>query len=137
MLLKQIKFKKPMVEIQYERAVKEDGNSKAVKIMEKVFEPADSQWRGIGIIKNSGLRIRKEFSKFDAEKNIKTDTEKTKYAKGCICGEVIKGVKLPTQCRLFANSCRPENPKGACMVSSEGTCAAYYKYGVEGGRKGK
>lgn len=129
MLLRQIKFKKPIVEIQYKRAVEEKGNAKAVKIMEKVFEPTDSQWRGIGIIKNSGLKIRKGFSKYDAENNIKVIAEKTRYNKGCVCGEVIKGTKIPTECRLFAKSCRPENPKGACMVSSEGTCAAYYKYG--------
>lgn len=130
MLVKQVvEGEKPSVQIQYTRSVKREGNPKAVALMDEVFERKDSNWRGLGMIPESGLKIRKEFSGFDALKNIKVKTEPTKENKNCICGEVLRGVRSPSECKLFQKVCTPENPIGACMVSSEGTCAAYYKYG--------
>mgnify|MGYP001402947731 CR=1 FL=1 len=130
MLVKQVvDGEKPSVQIQYTRSVKREGNPKAVALIEEVFEIEDSNWRGLGMIPGSGLKIRKEFSPFDAEKNVKVEVESTKENKQCICGEVLRGVKTPLKCKLFKKVCTPENPIGACMVSSEGTCDAYYKYG--------
>jgi len=127
MLLNQISNAKAKVEIQYNRAVNYEGNTKAQEIMSDVFEPSDADWRGIGTIKNSGLKINDEYKEFDAI-NIKIAVELTKEAKGCICGDVLKGIKKPSECKLFRKVCNPMNPIGACMVSTEGTCAAYYKY---------
>ncbi len=127
MLLKQTKDSHSKVEIQYNRAVSYDGNTKAQEIIDEVFKSCDAEWRGIGSIKNSGLAIKNSYKDFDAE-NIKVDVEQTKEAKGCICGDVLKGIKKPTDCKLFKKTCNPLNPIGACMVSTEGTCAAYYKY---------
>ena len=130
MLIKQIVDKeKASVQIQYTRSVKKEGNPKAIALMKEVFEEEDSNWRGLGIIPDSGLKIRKEFSAFDAKKNIEVTVEPTKENKQCICGEVLRGVTSPFKCELFGKLCTPQNPIGACMVSSEGTCAAYYKYG--------
>ncbi|MFA6320978.1 MAG: hydrogenase formation protein HypD [Candidatus Omnitrophota bacterium] len=125
MLLKQ---NAPKVEIQYTRLISRGGNKLAMDSIAKVFSPCDSFWRGIGSIKNSGLRIRREFSAFDAEQKFKPDIARPKENRSCICGDVIKGIKTPLECRLFAKACNPEHPVGACMVSSEGACAAYYKY---------
>lgn len=125
MLLKQ---HAPKIEIQYTRIISRNGNALAMNSMDKVFSSCDSVWRGIGCIKNSGLKIRREFSIFDAEVKFKPRIAKPRENKACICGEVIKGIKTPIQCRLFAKLCNPEHPVGACMVSSEGACAAYYKY---------
>lgn len=119
----------PSVRIQYTRSVKEEGNPKALDLMEEVFEIKDSEWRGIGDIPESGLKIRGNFSSFDAEVNIEVEVEDTKENKGCICGPILRGIKTPLDCKLFKKGCSPENPIGACMVSSEGTCAAYFKYG--------
>ena len=127
-LISQIVRKDFKVDIQYSAIVKQEGNPKALNIMYKVFEEKDSNWRGVGVIENSGLKIRKENKKFDTEVKFKIKTIKTKENKLCICGEILKGKKKPTDCKLFRTVCNPENPIGACMVSSEGTCAAYYKY---------
>ncbi len=130
MLLTQIvDGKKAKVEIAYTRAVKEEGNRRALSLMDEVFRIGDSQWRGMGIIPKSGFFIKDAFSDFDANKNIKAMVEETKEHPGCICGEILRGVKTPNECSLFGKVCTPENPVGPCMVSSEGTCAAYYKYG--------
>lgn len=129
MLLRQIIENDPLVEIQYKDAVKPEGNPKAVEFLYKFFESTDSNWRGIGIIPNSGLRLKKEFSHRDAQKVFKIPEIKSIEPKGCQCGLILRGVKLPPECPLFAKICTPENPVGACMVSSEGSCAAYYKYG--------
>jgi hydrogenase expression/formation protein HypD len=97
--------------------------------MYDVFEITDSGWRGIGQIPESGLKIRTEFNRFDIEYVIPIyDIQTSKEPKECICGEILKGTKLPYDCKLFRKICSPENPIGACMVSSEGTCSAYYKY---------
>lgn len=128
MLLLQIIHHKPQVEIQYKRFVTEHGNSKAKSIIEKVFIPADTVWRGFGNLKKSGLALRKAFEVFDAEKQLPVQFTHSTEPKNCICGDVLKGRKKPKDCKLFGQSCHPLNPIGACMVSTEGTCHAYYKY---------
>jgi hydrogenase expression/formation protein HypD len=128
MLVEQIEHNKQHVAIQYKRFVKPEGNIKAKQLLDDIFELKDDWWRGLGILPKSGLRLRKEYSRFDAEKMIKVDIEPTIEPKGCICGEILKGVKNPKDCKLFAKTCTPQNPVGACMVSSEGSCHAYYKY---------
>ena len=129
MLIEQIvEGQKPSVQIQYTRSVKREGNPKAVALMEEVFECEDSNWRGLGMIPESGLKIREGFSAFDAVKNVEVNVEPIRENKQCVCGEVLRGVKSPLECKLFGKICTPENPIGACMVSSEGTCSAYYKY---------
>ena len=130
MILRQIIEKRgASVEIQYSRAVAAEGNPKAAAFMEKVFEPVDSIWRGLGKIPASGLAIKEEFGDWDAARVIQADVGETREPAGCICGMILRGVRLPMDCPLFRKTCTPENPVGACMVSSEGTCAAYYKYG--------
>ena len=96
--------------------------------MDEVFELRDDQWRGLGTIPGSGLRLRDEFSLFDAEKHFIVDIPESTEPKGCICGLILRGLKTPTECSLFAKRCTPADPVGACMVSGEGTCATYYKY---------
>jgi hydrogenase expression/formation protein HypD len=128
MLVDQIEQGKQKVEIQYKRFVKPEGNIKAKQLMNEIFELRDDWWRGLGILPKSGLKIREQYSRFDAEKMIEVDIEKTIEPKGCICGEILKGLKNPKDCKLFAKACTPQNPVGACMVSSEGSCHAYYKY---------
>ena len=129
-LVKKVKSRKYGVEIAYERAVTKSGNKTAKAVLNSVFEPADSAWRGLGVIKRSGLRLRKKYASFDAEKKFKVKLPKTNNApRGCICGEVLLGAQLPPDCGLFKKKCTPRHPVGPCMVSSEGTCAAYYKYG--------
>jgi len=113
----------------YTRVVKAEGNPVAARTMEQVFEPADAVWRGIGMIPGSGLAIREAYARFDAWKVFDLETDHDAEPEGCRCGEILKGTKAPTDCPLFGIRCVPENPVGACMVSSEGTCAAYYKYG--------
>ena len=128
MLVKQIEIQKACVEIQYTRVVKPEGNIKAKKIMHEIFKPKDDWWRGLGILKNSGQSIKEKFQKFDAEIQIPVTPEKTIEPGGCICGEILKGLKKPAQCVLFAKQCTPSSPVGACMVSNEGACHAYFKY---------
>ena len=94
----------------------------------RVFEPEDAEWRGIGVIPGTGLAIREEYAAFDARKRIEVHPPEPKEIKGCQCGEVLRGVTLPYDCKLFAKTCTPEHPIGPCMVSSEGSCAAYYRY---------
>lgn len=129
MIAAQIEEKRSEVEIQYIRAVSREGNPKAVAILHEVFEPADSNWRGLGVIPGSGLKLRNKFAKIDAEKVFDINVVSSPEPKGCSCGEVLRGIKLPPECKLFGKTCTPEHPYGACMVSSEGSCAAYYKYG--------
>ncbi|MFP4471438.1 MAG: hydrogenase formation protein HypD [Bacteroidales bacterium] len=128
MLVKQIETNTRKVEIAYRRAVKPEGNPKARKMMEEVFELREDWWRGLGILKNSGLKLRKKFSHLDAETMLAVDIEPTKEPKGCICGEILKGIKSPKDCKLFATVCTPLDPVGACMVSSEGSCHAFFRY---------
>lgn len=128
MLMQQIKEGRSEIENQYSRVVKWQGNMKAQEVIAEVFEPADASWRGIGVIPQSGLKIRREYSYFDAEARFDMPSSAAEEPTGCKCGGVLKGVLSPPECPLFAVSCTPESPAGPCMVSSEGTCAAYYKY---------
>jgi hydrogenase expression/formation protein HypD len=128
MLVKQQEANQPKVEIQYTRVVKAEGNPRAREIVNEVFEPAAANWRGLGIIPDSALQLRPAFSNYDAEKIFKIETIKPKEPAGCICGQVLKGLKSPAQCGLFGKACTPENPVGACMVSSEGACNVFYRF---------
>jgi hydrogenase expression/formation protein HypD len=128
MILKQIKNKKSSVEIEYKRVVRPEGNPDAVKAIYEVFEIQDCQWRGLGMIAQSGLKIKDIFAGFDAKKIFPVKKISSKEPAGCKCGMVLKGILKPCECGLFGKSCRPDSPVGPCMVSSEGTCAAYFKY---------
>jgi len=129
MLLAQVLAGESKVEIQYSRAVNWEGNPKAQAIMERVFVPCDAAWRGLGMLPGSGLAIKPELARFDAEKVLEIDAGEERENPACRCGEVLKGKLSPFDCPLFSTVCTPESPVGACMVSSEGTCAAAYKYG--------
>ena len=129
MLVAQVERGEAKVEIAYTRGVQREGNTVAQRLMNEVFEPCPAQWRGMGTIPGSGLKLRREFSSYDAEKVFDIDPGPTREPRGCICGEVLRGVKTPVDCPLFGRSCTPENPVGACMVSSEGSCFTYYLYG--------
>jgi hydrogenase expression/formation protein HypD len=129
MLLKQIQAGSPQVEIQYRRWVPAAGNPQALKLLEQVFEPDGAHWRGLGYLPGTGLQLRKEYRQFDAIWRFNVRVEEKPTKKGCRCGDVLRGVITPLECPLFATACVPEKPVGACMVSLEGTCAAYYKYG--------
>jgi hydrogenase expression/formation protein HypD len=125
--------KKPEIVNAYSRTVKKNGNPLAIKICEKIFEPCDAVWRGIGMIPESGLAIRNLYSQFDAalRHNLNIDVAATAVQpQGCSCGTVLKGIIKPDQCQLFKNLCTPQTPVGPCMVSSEGACAAYFRYGA-------
>ncbi|MBU1061515.1 MAG: hydrogenase formation protein HypD [Candidatus Omnitrophica bacterium] len=128
MLIEQIRSKKSKVGNQYKRVVKKYGNKKALELIKEVFSPKDSEWRGIGILPQSGLALNKRYNMFDAEASFRLPGIKTRPDTGCICGSVLKGIKTPVDCKLFSKRCTPQTPVGSCMVSSEGTCAAYYKY---------
>jgi len=126
--LEQIVSGKYKVSVEYRRIVSPEGNIKAKSIVDEVFEPCNASWRGIGIIPNSGLRIREDYAAYDAAKRFDVEVEPTREHKGCRCGEILQGLCHPSDCPHFGKSCIPDNPVGACMVSGEGTCAAYYKY---------
>jgi hydrogenase expression/formation protein HypD len=128
MLLKQIAEGMAAVEIQYKSVVTETGNQKAVEFINEFFEPCDSYWRGIGMLPQSGLRLREKYRHRDAEIVFNIDVPDAPEPKGCQCGLVLRGIKIPSECPLFGKACTPEKPVGACMVSAEGSCAAYYKY---------
>ncbi len=130
MLVVQLENGNPQVEVQYDRVVQAGGNRKAQQVMDEVFELRDDRWRGLGIISKSGLQIRAEYSAFDAEKHFTVEVPESTEPKGCICGQILRGLKTPVDCGLFAKKCTPTDPVGACMVSGEGTCATYFKYRV-------
>ena len=129
MLVSQIESGEPRVEIAYRRGVKPEGNKVALELMYKVFEVCDGNWRGIGVVPESGLRLREEYRHYDAEHAFQIAPGEPVEPKGCICGDILRGVKTPLDCKLFRAVCNPEHPVGPCMVSSEGSCAAYYQYG--------
>lgn len=129
MLLAQVLKGESRVEIQYRRAVTWEGNPKAQAILERVFTPCDAEWRGLGVLSGSGLSIRPALSMFDAAKVLDLAEVVGVENPACRCGEVLKGKLEPFDCPLFGTACTPEEPAGACMVSSEGTCAAAYRYG--------
>ncbi|MFO7556106.1 MAG: hydrogenase formation protein HypD [Desulfobacterales bacterium] len=128
MLVGQIEGGGPGLENGYKRAVSFEGNPKALSIMDMVFEPTGAVWRGLGVIPSSGLKIRKEYAAFDAQKVFDVKLSESETPKGCACGEILTGLKIPPQCPLYQKKCTPVHPIGPCMVSSEGTCAAYYNY---------
>lgn len=116
------------VENQYSRVVLKEGNIQAKKLLRDVFDISDRPWRGIGVIPNSGFKLKKEFSEYDAEKIFNVESISTNESSLCIAGEVLQGLKKPYECSAFKNGCTPEHPLGAPMVSSEGACAAYFHY---------
>lgn len=130
MLIEQINQQRCEVEIQYTRAVTRQGSLVSQSLMEDVLELRESfEWRGLGSIPNSALQIKPKFAEFDAEKRFTLPDSKGVEHKQCDCGTILRGLKKPTDCKLFAKVCTPENPLGSCMVSSEGACAAVYAYG--------
>ena len=129
MIVRQIAQKRAAVEVQYRTAVRDEGNTRAVALLEKYFEPADAYWRGIGVIPKSGLKLRDAYAAFDANKKFNPPVSTAKEPDLCSCGDILRGVKIPTECALFGTGCTPDAPVGPCMVSTEGSCAAYFKYG--------
>lgn len=130
MLIRQVNQGKACVENEFIRAVTAQGNLKAQRLMAEVFElRAEFEWRGLGLVPDSGLKIRSQFSDFDAEKKFTLSPSTGRDHQACECPKILRGVKKPTDCKLFATHCTPDNQLGACMVSSEGACAAYYSYG--------
>ncbi len=129
MLANQIRDDKATVENSYNRVVSKEGNPRAREMIEMAFEPCDAIWRGLGEIPNSGLKLRPEFIKHDAARFFGLSSEFVPEPKGCRCGEILTGKVIPPECPLFNTRCTPINPVGPCMVSSEGTCAAFSKYG--------
>ena len=130
LLIRQMKNQRPRIEIQYRRGVLPQGNPHAVEVMDRVFQPVDAEWRGLGQIPQSGLALSSDFSSFDAGQKFDLSVPEPREAEGCRCGEVLRGILRPAECALFANVCSPQNPVGPCMVSFEGSCAAAYKYGI-------
>ncbi len=130
MLIAQINAGRAEVENQYTRVVTRDGNRKAQALVAKIFEIRDHfEWRGLGAVAHSALRIRDAYADFDAEHRFAISAKTSREVKSCECPSVLRGVKTPTECKLFGTICTPETPMGACMVSSEGACAAYWSYG--------
>lgn len=129
MLVKQIEEGEARVEIQYNRGVPFEGNPHAMSVLFSVFEPTDAIWRGIGCIPGTGLKLREHYEKFDAVNKFGIEITDDREHPGCRCGDILKGIRTPLECGLYGRVCMPENPVGPCMVSVEGTCAAYYKYG--------
>lgn len=130
MLIRQINDGRAEVENEYTRVVTPEGNGRAQALMADVFERRDSfEWRGLGQLPRSALRIREAYADFDAERRFALSDVAEGDSKACECPSILRGLKKPTDCRIFASVCTPENPIGACMVSSEGACAAYYTYG--------
>ncbi len=130
-LVEQVESDAPALENAYGRAVTEEGNAKARQIMDTVFEPGDAVWRGMGNIPDSGLFIREAFAPFDARRAFDVSVKDVPEPPGCACGEVITARRTPPECPLFRNRCTPMRPVGPCMVSSEGTCAAWYRFHSE------
>ena len=132
MLVSQVERGEARVEIAYRRGVQPEGNTEALRLIDEVFESCSADWRGMGTIPDSGLRIKDNYRRFDAEVVFEIDPGPTRESTGCICGEILQGLKTPHDCPLFGEACTPEEPVGPCMVSSEGSCSTYYRYG--GGR---
>ncbi len=127
-LIRQINEGRPRVDNCYTRAVTAQGNSKARALIDQVFAPADSEWRGLGIIPGSGLVLQERYRRFDGLHRLAIPLQPTREPKGCRCGDILKGRLLPPDCPLYGTACTPLLPIGPCMVSNEGTCAAYYRY---------
>lgn len=130
MLIRQINEGRHEVENEYTRVVTREGNLKAQGLVSEVFELRTSfEWRGLGTVPYSALKIREAYAAFDAERRFEVSEKKSREVKSCECPAILRGVKKPTDCKLFGTVCTPDNPMGSCMVSSEGACAAYWTYG--------
>ncbi len=129
MLLQQVRDGLPRLENAYGKVVRAGGNPTARNILYSVYETAPAEWRGIGLLPDSGLAVREEYREFDAVAQLPVTVEATREPAGCRCGEILRGVAKPSQCPLFGKLCTPDHPVGSCMVSVEGSCAAWYKYG--------
>ncbi len=127
-LVEMLESKRPALDNAYPRAVSAEGNTKAQQILTEIFEPVDACWRGIGMIPLSGLKIRQKYADHDAQQIFDVQVPDAKTPHGCACGEILIGTKIPPECALYKKACTPMDPVGPCMVSTEGTCAAYYKY---------
>jgi hydrogenase expression/formation protein HypD len=127
--LRQLEAGRAVVENQYSRAVRHEGNPASKRLIEDVFEVCDRKWRGVGIIPKSGFKLRYEYRDHDAERLFEVDDIETQESSVCISGQVLKGLAKPHDCPAFGKECTPQTPLGATMVSSEGACAAYYLYG--------
>jgi hydrogenase expression/formation protein HypD len=137
MLVRQVNEGRACVENEFSRAVSRDGNRKAQDLVGEVFElRREFEWRGLGTLPYSALKIRREFAAFDAEARFPLDYRSVPDHKACECGAILRGVKRPQDCKIFGTVCRPETPVGSCMVSSEGACAAHYTYGRYRDREG-
>ena len=112
----------------YSRLVKDEGNKEANKLLNSIFTSTESTWRGLGKVNNAGLKLKAEYRKFDVLSKFEMNMKESYENNGCSCGDVLMGIKEPTECKLFGGVCTPLNPIGACMVSEEGTCSAFYKY---------
>ena len=132
-LVSQIEIEQPRVEIAYRRGVNPEGNNSALNLMDTVFEISTANWRVIGSVPSSGLKLKNRYQRFDAESNFDIDPGPSREPEGCICGSILRGVNTPLECNLFCTACTPEHPVGPCMVSSEGSCATYYHYGADYG----
>lgn len=128
MITRQLHEGRAGIEIAYKRGVAYEGNQVACALIDEVFEKCDATWRGIGVIDGSGFALRPEFATFDALRRFDLEVEPTIEPKGCRCGDVLRGIMPPDKCPLFDTACTPEHPVGPCMVSSEGSCAAYWRY---------
>lgn len=128
MIMRQLHEGRAEIEIAYARGVMPQGNPVALAAIDEVFETCPAVWRGLGEIPGSGYKIREKYAEFDAVRRFQPDVEPTQDPKGCRCGDILRGIMPPNECPLFRKVCTPENPVGPCMVSSEGSCAAYYRY---------
>ena len=128
-LVRRINTGRPGVDNCYTRAVTAEGNGRAQHLIDQVFEPVDSEWRGLGVIPGSGLALREQYRRFDGMEQLGIAVQPAQEPKGCRCGAILKGRLLPPDCPLYGTACTPLQPVGPCMVSNEGTCAAYYRYG--------
>lgn len=130
MIVRQVVEGRAEVENQYARCITRDGNRRALEVLFEVFEPREYfEWRGLGSIAHSGMKLRGKYAAFDAELKFSIPGLRIADPKACQCGEILKGVKRPWECKVFGTACTPETPIGSCMVSSEGACAAYYNFG--------
>lgn len=130
LLMNQIARGSYEVQVQYKGAVREEGNPKALRILSEYFELSDARWRGIGILPGSGLALNEKHSDRDIFRKYRTKVRARSEPKACRCGDVLMGRIIPKECNLFGRVCTPEKPVGACMVSTEGSCAAYFRYGA-------
>jgi hydrogenase expression/formation protein HypD len=136
MILRQLREQRSEVENQYRRVVRDGGNPLALRAIAETMELRTTfEWRGLGFISQSALKLRPEFEAFDAERRYELPGVRVADPKACQCGEVLKGVIKPWECKVFGTACTPDHPIGTCMVSSEGACAAYYNYGRYAGRR--